>query len=51
MRDEYPAVLEILRDAEIAKLEHGGPQPAHARSHLRRGAGAYICGEESAMIE
>jgi formate dehydrogenase len=49
MRDEYPAVLEILR-REIAKLEAAGLS-AHAPIELRRGAGAYICGEESAMIE
>ena len=49
MRDEYPAVLEILR-AEIAKLEAAG-LTKHTKVHIRRGAGAYICGEESAMIE
>ena len=35
---------------EIAKLEQAGLAP-HTKLHLRRGAGAYICGEESAMIE
>ena len=35
---------------EIAKVEAAGLTP-HTRVHLRRGAGAYICGEESAMIE
>jgi formate dehydrogenase beta subunit len=49
MRDEYPAVLEILR-REIAALEDAGVV-ARGSVHLRRGAGAYICGEESAMIE
>ncbi|KPB02804.1 NADH-ubiquinone oxidoreductase-F iron-sulfur binding region domain-containing protein [Ahrensia marina] len=49
MRDEYPAVLEILR-AEIAALEDGGIIDK-GFIELRRGAGAYICGEESAMIE
>ena len=49
MRDEYPAVLEILR-REIAALETAGIVPA-GYIDLRRGAGAYICGEESAMIE
>lgn len=49
MRDEYPAVLEILR-AEIAALEEAGLIEA-GFIELRRGAGAYICGEESAMIE
>ncbi len=49
MRDEYPAILEILR-REIAKLETAGIVDA-GYIDLRRGAGAYICGEESAMIE
>ena len=49
MRDEYPAVLEILR-REIAALEAAGLLAA-TPIELRRGAGAYICGEESAMIE
>jgi NADH:ubiquinone oxidoreductase subunit F (NADH-binding)/NADH:ubiquinone oxidoreductase subunit E len=49
MRDEYPAVLEILR-REIAALEAAGITPA-GFIELRRGAGAYICGEESAMLE
>ena len=49
MRDEYPAVLEILR-AEIAALEAAGlVEPGHVE--LRRGGGAYICGEETAMLE
>ena len=49
MRDEYPAVLEILR-REITALEEAGMvTPGYI--DLRRGAGAYICGEESAMIE
>jgi formate dehydrogenase len=45
IRDEYPAAREILA-REIANLPPGLP-----RLHLRRGAGAYICGEESALIE
>ena len=49
LRDEYPDVREILL-AEIAALESAGLAP-HTKIHLRRGAGAYICGEESAMIE
>jgi formate dehydrogenase len=49
MRDEYPAVLHILA-TEIAALEDAGVVPA-GYIELRRGAGAYICGEESAMIE
>ena len=49
MRDEYPAVLEILA-IEIKALEDAGlAEPGFI--DLRRGAGAYICGEESAMIE
>ena len=49
LRDEYPDVREILL-AEIAALEAAG-LALHTKIHLRRGAGAYICGEESAMIE
>ncbi len=49
MRDEYPAVLKILR-REIAALERAGIVKT-GYIDLRRGAGAYICGEESAMIE
>ena len=45
LRDEYPISREILLH-EIAALPPGGPI-----IHLRRGAGAYICGEESSMIE
>ena len=45
IRDEYPASREILA-REIAKLPAGGPV-----LHLRRGAGAYICGEESSLLE
>jgi formate dehydrogenase beta subunit len=49
IRDEYPAVHRILAD-EIAKVEAAGLS-GHTTLTLRRGAGAYICGEESAMIE
>jgi len=49
MRDEYPAVLEIL-SKEISSLENAGIVES-GFIDLRRGAGAYICGEESAMIE
>jgi formate dehydrogenase len=49
LRDEYPAAREILLK-EIAALEAAGLNGA-TRIHLRRGAGAYICGEESAMLE
>ncbi|MEC9368025.1 MAG: NAD(P)H-dependent oxidoreductase subunit E [Pseudomonadota bacterium] len=49
LRDEYPAAREILLK-EIAAVEKAG-LAGHVTIHLRRGAGAYICGEESAMIE
>jgi formate dehydrogenase len=49
LRDEYPQCREIL-ETEIAAVEAAGLAP-HTRIHLRRGAGAYICGEESAMLE
>jgi formate dehydrogenase len=49
IRDEYPE-LRLMLLAEIAKLEKAGLVP-HTKLYLRRGAGAYICGEESAMIE
>jgi NADH:ubiquinone oxidoreductase subunit F (NADH-binding) len=49
LRDEYAACRALLTH-EIAALERDPPCPL-PRIHLRRGAGAYICGEESAMIE
>jgi formate dehydrogenase beta subunit len=49
LRDEYPEIRLMLAD-EIAKVVEAGLAP-HTKLHLRRGAGAYICGEESAMIE
>ena len=49
LRDEYPGCHAVLT-REIAKLGQEGITPP-VRLHLRRGAGAYICGEESAMIE
>ena len=49
LRDEYPQCREILL-REIAAIEAAGLAP-HTKIHLRRGAGAYICGEESAMLE
>jgi formate dehydrogenase beta subunit len=45
LRDEYPVARDIL-EREIAKLPAGGPT-----LHMRRGAGAYICGEESSLLE
>jgi formate dehydrogenase len=45
IRDEYPASRAILA-RELAKLPPGGPV-----LHMRRGAGAYICGEESSLLE
>ncbi|WP_442489007.1 NADH-ubiquinone oxidoreductase-F iron-sulfur binding region domain-containing protein [Halomonas litopenaei] len=49
LRDEYPGVHRVLIEA-IEELEDAGiAQPGQLI--LRRGAGAYICGEESAMIE
>ena len=48
LRDEYPELQVVLR-REIDKLTDAGI--TFTRLHLRRGAGAYICGEESAMLE
>lgn len=52
LRDEYAACRKILTE-ELAKLQNSPPSATHRIPpiHLRRGAGAYICGEESAMIE
>jgi formate dehydrogenase beta subunit len=49
IRDEYPE-LRLMLAQEIDKIADAGLSP-HTKLHLRRGAGAYICGEESAMIE
>jgi formate dehydrogenase beta subunit len=49
LRDEYPQIRESLL-REIPKVQAAGLSP-HTEIHLRRGAGAYICGEESAMLE
>ncbi len=49
LRDEYHGCRAIL-ERELAALQ-ADPPCAIPRFHLRRGAGAYICGEESAMIE
>ncbi len=50
LRDEYPAVRVIL-ERELGELDRVGLIPAGTRIELRRGAGAYICGEETAMLE
>ena len=59
LRDEYHACREML-ERELAALRADPPAVVEGRAgnektlpriHLRRGAGAYICGEESAMIE
>ena len=49
LRDEYAGVRTLL-EREIAALREAGLD-SHAPIDLRRGAGAYICGEESAMLE
>ncbi|HEX7120335.1 MAG TPA: NAD(P)H-dependent oxidoreductase subunit E [Longimicrobiales bacterium] len=49
LRDEYAAIRALL-ERELAALEADPPCPL-PRLHLRRGAGAYICGEETALIE
>jgi formate dehydrogenase len=49
LRDEYPQCRELL-EREIPKVQAAGLS-RHTEIHLRRGAGAYICGEESAMLE
>ena len=50
LRDEYAAIRDVL-EREVAKLVANPPVEDMPVIHLRRGAGAYICGEESAMIE
>lgn len=49
LRDEYPAIRALL-EAELAALKSEGLL-GPVTVHLRRGAGAYICGEESALLE
>jgi NADH:ubiquinone oxidoreductase subunit F (NADH-binding)/NADH:ubiquinone oxidoreductase subunit E len=49
LRDEYPACREVLL-TEIKKVEDAGLN-GDIELHVRRGAGAYICGEESGMLE
>ena len=50
LRDEYHGCRNML-DAELVKLRQSPPMIGMPEIELRRGAGAYICGEESAMIE
>ena len=50
LRDEYHACRQLL-EAELQKLALNPPMAGMPEISLRRGAGAYICGEESAMIE
>ncbi|HEY5800112.1 MAG TPA: NADH-ubiquinone oxidoreductase-F iron-sulfur binding region domain-containing protein, partial [Burkholderiaceae bacterium] len=50
LRDEYHGCRAIL-ETELARLAQDAPLAIMPVIHLRRGAGAYICGEESAMIE
>jgi NADH:ubiquinone oxidoreductase subunit F (NADH-binding)/NADH:ubiquinone oxidoreductase subunit E len=50
LRDEYHGCRAVL-EAELARLEADPPVSPLPKIELRRGAGAYICGEESAMIE
>jgi formate dehydrogenase beta subunit len=50
LRDEYHGCRALL-SAEIQKLQRAAPIANMPKIELRRGAGAYICGEESAMIE
>ncbi len=49
LRDEYHHIREIL-EVEIAKLDAAG-LTKHCRIFMSRGAGAYVCGERSAMLE
>jgi NADH:ubiquinone oxidoreductase subunit F (NADH-binding)/NADH:ubiquinone oxidoreductase subunit E len=49
LRDEYAGCRQIL-ETELGKLK-ANPPAALPDIELRRGAGAYICGEESAMVE
>ncbi len=50
LRDEYHGCRHML-EAELDKLRRSPPMTGMPEIELRRGAGAYICGEESAMIE
>ncbi|WP_374679112.1 NADH-ubiquinone oxidoreductase-F iron-sulfur binding region domain-containing protein [Piscinibacter sp.] len=50
LRDEYHGCRALL-ERELAALRAQPPVAGLPEIELRRGAGAYICGEESAMIE
>ena len=50
MRDEYPGIRLKMID-ELKKLRETNIIDSNTKIYIRRGAGAYICGEESAMIE
>ena len=50
LRDEYHGCRAML-ESELVKLNEFPPMAGMPKIELRRGAGAYICGEESAMIE
>ena len=50
LRDEYPQVNRLLREA-LDRVTQEGLIDRICPVYLRRGAGAYICGEESAMLE
>ncbi|WP_354683650.1 NADH-ubiquinone oxidoreductase-F iron-sulfur binding region domain-containing protein [Cupriavidus necator] len=50
LRDEYAGCRALLAE-ELRRLHEHPPIPGLPVIELRRGAGAYICGEESAMIE
>ncbi|WP_427306247.1 NADH-ubiquinone oxidoreductase-F iron-sulfur binding region domain-containing protein [Cupriavidus sp. H39] len=50
LRDEYAGCRALLAEA-LQQMQQDPPIPGLPRIELRRGAGAYICGEESAMIE
>ncbi|WP_325540339.1 NAD(P)H-dependent oxidoreductase subunit E [Ramlibacter sp.] len=50
LRDEYHGCRALL-EQELARLQADPPSAGLPKIDLRRGAGAYICGEESAMIE
>ncbi len=57
IRSEYPDAIAVMKAACVVMLEHGwlgasvGGSGKTFNLHIRRGAGAYICGEESSMLE